>query len=85
MEGKVIIIIIIIISYPVFEKSVEFELIESNYLFVNGNRLIYFRLLKQETVFRTFSKCVTDVDGLLQLSLWTKYLKKHQTLNVGFS
>ncbi len=33
MEEKVIIIIIII--YPVFEKSVEFELIESNYLFVN--------------------------------------------------
>ena len=67
MEGKVI--IIIIISYPVFEKSVEFELIESNYLFVNGNKLLYFRLLKQETVFRTFSKCVTGVDVFLQLSL----------------
>jgi hypothetical protein len=44
MEGKVM--IIIIISYPVFEKSVEFELIESNYLFENGNKLFYFRLLK---------------------------------------
>ena len=67
MEGKVI--IIIIISYPVFEKSVEFELIESNYLFVNGNKLFYFRLLKQESVFRTFSKCVTGMDVLLRLSL----------------
>ncbi len=45
MEGKVI--KIIIISYPVFKKSVEFELIESNYLFVNGNIMLYFRLLKQ--------------------------------------
>jgi hypothetical protein len=67
IKGKVI--LIVIISYPVFEKSVEFELTESNYLFVNGNILFYFRLLKQETVFRTFSKCVTGVDVLLQLSL----------------
>ncbi len=46
-----------------------FELIESNYLFVNGNKLFYFRLLKQESVFRTFSKCVTGMDVLLRLSL----------------
>jgi hypothetical protein len=67
MEGKVIIIIIKI--FPAFEKSVEFALIEINYLFVNRKIRFYFRLLKQEKFFRTLSNCVAGVDVLLQLSL----------------